>query len=94
MEYIRSHWKHDSPDDPVVMYYEIGNERIVLRVIEVFPDGSTGYADRARKVEVGGTHLGEGAVPAFDEIKQVTGIESVLITKSEFEDAWRRAVDE
>jgi hypothetical protein len=38
-EYIRVLWKHDSPDEPIEMHYEVLEDRAVVRMVERFIDG-------------------------------------------------------
>jgi len=38
-EYIRVLWKHQDPDEPIDMYYEVLPDRGVPRMVEIFPDG-------------------------------------------------------
>jgi hypothetical protein len=37
-EYIRALWKHDNPNDPVEMHYEVLPNRAVPRLVEVSAD--------------------------------------------------------
>ena len=43
MEYVKLFWKHDYPDDPVVIIYEadLDDERYAVRLIDIFADGHT-----------------------------------------------------
>jgi hypothetical protein len=47
MIYIKVRWKHDDPNNPILLYGEMDDERWEVRKVEVFPNGSFGYADRA-----------------------------------------------
>src|SRR5262249_25192281 len=38
-EWIRVEWRHDSPDDPVVLYSELDAERWETRKVDVYADG-------------------------------------------------------
>src|SRR5258705_5449026 len=38
-EYIRVLWKHDSPDEPIEMHYEVLEDRAVVRMVERVIDG-------------------------------------------------------
>jgi hypothetical protein len=81
MLYIKVRWKHDDPNDPILLYIEMDNDRWELRRVEIFSDGSFGYADRS--ASRGTTSLSpEPANPEF---------EPVAITKDEFEAMWLKA---
>ncbi|MGO4722579.1 MULTISPECIES: DUF6881 domain-containing protein [unclassified Inquilinus] len=66
MSYIRVQWVHSFPDEPVWLISELDGNRRETRKVEIFADGSKGYA--AEGVEIGGTRLGFEAAPTLKEI--------------------------
>jgi hypothetical protein len=44
MQYIKVVWKHDHPEEPIVLYSELDEDRWEVRKVEVFRVGSAGYA--------------------------------------------------
>jgi hypothetical protein len=89
MSYIKVSWKQDDPHYPILLYSEMDDERWEIRKVEVFPDGSFGYADRA--TSRGSTFLGLEPIPTLSEIAEKLEFEPVAITKDEFEAMWLRA---
>jgi hypothetical protein len=72
-EYIRVLWKHDSPDDPVEMHYEVLADRVVPRMVEIFADGRA-QADRldwhaARYPAFVGVSLIDGDMMTAEQIR-------------------------
>ncbi len=88
MQYIKTHWIHKEPDEPVWIYSELDADRWEVRKVEVFPDGSIGYADATGSK--GPTWLGEVPVPPLSEIDSPGELETVEIDQSEFESVWAR----
>jgi hypothetical protein len=88
MQYIKTHWIHTEADEPVWIYSELDAHRWEVRKIEVFPDGSCGYADAAESK--GSTWLCEIAVPPLSEIDSPGELETVEIDPAEFESIWAR----
>ncbi len=89
MDYIKVSWKQDNPHTPVLLYSEMDDERWEVRKVEVFPDGSFGYADRS--TSRGTTFLGLEPIPTLSEIAAIPEFEPVAITKDEFEAMWLKA---
>jgi hypothetical protein len=72
-EYIRVLWKHDSPDEPIEMHYEVLADRSVPRMIEIFIDGRA-QADRldwhaGRYPSFVGSSLVSGDMDSADHIR-------------------------
>ena len=55
MNYIRVRWLHENPEAPVLVVSELDDHRWERRKVEVFADGSKGYAMEGE--ERGGTRL-------------------------------------
>jgi hypothetical protein len=88
MNYICVKWIHSSPDEPVWLYSEIDADRWEKRKVEIFADGTYGYASAA---ESGGeTRLGQVPVPPLTEIANDPQFEPSEITKEKFEEVWQR----
>jgi hypothetical protein len=86
MSYISVRWIHQNPGEPIWLLSELDNERWEMRKIEVFADGSKGYASKTE--EVAGTALGTSPVPPLAEIAADAEFIPREITADEFEAAW------
>jgi hypothetical protein len=100
-EYIRVLWKHDSPDEPIEMHYEVLADRTVPRMIETFIDGRA-QADRldwhaTRYPSFVGSSLVSGDMDSADQIRASVAedtpgeFEVFDSTQHEFEAAFARA---
>jgi hypothetical protein len=92
MTYILVNWKHHDPNEPVLLYSELDESRFEVRKVEIFPDGTCGYADADGGTR--GTGLGLVATPELDEITRDPQFEAVVITKDEFDAVWSRVAPE
>ena len=90
MIYLRCRWKHSFPDEPILLYSELDDERWEHRKVEIFADGRMAYADRHR--ESGDTGLGLVPVPPLAEIAADPQFDPAEISKAEFELVWNDAV--
>jgi hypothetical protein len=100
-EYIRAHWKHNHPDEPVEMHYEVLPDRAVPRMVEVFADGraeADALAWHAPRYPLfQGISLIDGDMPTAAELRAKTAAESPGMfeifesTQLEFEKAFRNA---
>jgi hypothetical protein len=88
VKYLRVGWKHQNPDDPVMLYSELNAERWEVRKVEVFRNGRCGYA--SPEESSGGTELGKVPVPALTEIVKDPQFEPSEISREEFEAVWAR----
>jgi len=86
MEYIRVRWLHDNPKEPIWLVSELDDQRWEIRKVEIFPDGSKGYA--ASEVEHGGTFLGLEPFPPLHQIAADPQFVPERITRAEFEAIW------
>ena len=91
MMYIMVRWLHNLKDEPVMLYSELDSAGREVRKVEVFRDGSCGYADAGE--QRGSTRLGIVPVPDIAEIAKNPEFEPKLITKDEFEQVWQRRQD-
>jgi hypothetical protein len=91
VHYIRVEWRHDNPDYPVWLISELDDDRWETRKVEIFANGSKGYAEKGE--EGGGTFLGLSPVPPSQEIAADPQFVVAEITKEEFEAIWRARHD-
>jgi hypothetical protein len=90
MRHIKIEWKHDYPDDPILLYSEIDDDSWEVRKVEVFRDGQMGYADR--EVSTESTGLGDVPVPSVESIASDPQFVPSLITEEEFDRIWQQAI--
>jgi hypothetical protein len=88
MKYLRVAWKHQHPDEPVLIYSELDERRCEVRKVEVFRDARVGHASSVRSH--GGTGLGIVAVPELNVIAEDAQFEPAEIMAEEFEEVWRQ----
>ena len=86
MNYIRVKWKHSFPDEAVLLYSELDQDRWEVRKVEIFPDGHRGYASSMESF--GGTEIGLVQIPSLEEIAADPQFEPVEISPVEFERVW------
>jgi hypothetical protein len=86
LSYISVQWIHHHLTEPVWLFSELDEQRWETRKVEVFRDGTKGYATKDE--EVGGTRLGERPVPTLTEIAANPQFVAREITKEEFETIW------
>jgi hypothetical protein len=86
MKYIRVHWTHDNRDLPIWLISELDDSHWEVRKVEIWRDGSKGYADRA--TSYGPTGLGGVPLPPFREIAALREFELEEISRADFEAVW------
>ena len=86
MTYIKVRWHHSDADEPVILFSELDQHRWEVRKIEIYADGSCGYA--TAEEQVGGTWLGLVPVPSLAEIAAEAQFEPLETSKEEFERVW------
>lgn len=91
MRYLKVVWRHTSPDDPVLIWSEIGEDGYETRKVEQFADGRLGYADAS--TSVGGSELGEFPVPPLSAIARQKEFTPEAITAKAFEKKWSAALN-
>jgi hypothetical protein len=92
MQYVKVRWAHDFPDDPVVYYSELGEDRYETRKVQIFRDGRMEWADDHHESDTVG--LSEVAFPPLEEIAAQPEFSPTVIDAREFEAVWRQAVAE
>ena len=88
--YLAVEWRHDDPreaGEPVMLYSELDEARWETRKVEVWADGSTGWADADHEVDSG---LSELPIPSLEEIEASGPFRAREITAAEFEAIWRK----
>ena len=86
MEYIDVIWKHHDKEYPVRLVSEIGEDRLELRKLEFFADGTVDVASSDRWSDR--TRLGIAVVPSLEEINHDRQFEGRLISQDDFEALW------
>ncbi len=81
-------WNHHNPEYPVEIYNETSDDLWETRKVEVFSDGSLGYADSESSSKT--TGLGIEPIPPLSEIAKNPEFELIEIAKTEFERIWER----
>lgn len=88
MKYIAVKWKHQHPDEPILLYSEVDDTGWETRKVNVYSDGRNGYADQSEAT--GDTQLSSEPLPALEEIASDPQFEPTEITKDQFEQIWSR----
>lgn len=91
MTYIRVKWFHPMAEEPVFLYSDIDTQRWEVRKVDVFSNGTMGYADRFHNTPGTRTMLSDEPVAELAEIAQDPQFEPTEITKEEFEEVWNKA---
>lgn len=92
MEYLKLYWKHDFPEDPIIIIYEadLDDERYAIRLIDIYADGHTdNQEDRAWG------YVTEAPVPTVEEFNTTDYGEefhACLTSKEEFEKIWNTGI--
>lgn len=89
MKYVKVKWEHEPNQYPKFMYSELSNSNHETRKVEVFCDGSYGFAEEGKNK--GSTVLGELPLPTLDDINRDTQFLAENISKVEFEEVWCKA---
>jgi hypothetical protein len=86
MKYICVKWIHSIPSEPVLLYSELDSDGWEVRKVEVWADGTKGYASETESS--GSTKLSEEPLPSLDEIASDPQFQPTEITNEEFEALW------
>jgi hypothetical protein len=92
MEYIKIYWIHDNENEPVILYSELDNERFEVRKVEIYKDGSMGWA--SSQAEFGGTALSPEPILDNIEIARDPYFLLSLVDRQEFEEVWEECAGE
>jgi hypothetical protein len=91
LKYLKVAWLHNFPDEPIIIYSEVDDNKNEVRKLELFRDGKIGYA--FNDIEYGGSRLSECPLPELEEIASDPQFNPVEITKEEFEKVWTEKVN-
>jgi len=89
MNYIRVNWKHEIASEPTCIYSEVDGAGWEIRKVEVFQDGTMGFASNLKSA--GGTGLSKEPLPSLDKIAIDPQFEPATISSDEFERIWQSA---
>ncbi|PTY02049.1 hypothetical protein DB347_25160 [Opitutaceae bacterium EW11] len=90
--YIAVEWRHEHPNEPILLLAEVDAAGWEQRKVEVFRNGARGYANsNAHSLN---TRLGEAPVPTVAEIAENPEFVPRIISREEFERAWEEARSE
>ncbi|MDE7424416.1 MAG: hypothetical protein K2N51_12145 [Lachnospiraceae bacterium] len=92
MTYIKVSWKHDFPDESILIFSELDNNQNEIRKVEVYRGNWWRYA--CEYGNKNGTSLSECELPELSVINEDIQFEGVEIEKDEFEKVWKRALGE
>jgi hypothetical protein len=84
--YLHIHWKKAGPGEPGHTYSELDGARHEIRKVELFSNGTRGFADASE--EAGGTILGTLPVPPLAELAGDPAFEAKEIAVEEFQRQW------
>jgi hypothetical protein len=79
-------WKDASPDEPILLYGELDDERWEVRKVEIFRDNSKIYASETESH--GDIELSYEPIPTLAEINENPQFEACEISQDEFEKVW------
>ena len=88
MRYIDLEWIHDFQDEPVRLISEVGHKNYELRKLEIYRDGSVGFA--TDNIEYGVARLGTSEIPTIDEINAQKEFNGCEIDKHDFDLLWNQ----
>ncbi len=84
--YLYIRWKKPGPGEPGHTYSELDGARHEIRKVELFANGTRGFADAQE--EIGGTFLGTLPVPPLAELAGDPAFEAKEIAAEEFQRQW------
>lgn len=88
--YLKVRWTHDYRDAPVLLLSELDSDRCEIRKVEIFSDGTMGYASKNDSAR--GTQLYEVPVETEEEILSDPQFSIEAVTAEEFERVWESAL--
>lgn len=91
MHYVAVEWLHDTPDEPVHLYYELDEDRCERRKVEQYRDGTMHFADASHGQ--GTTFLSWEPHPPQAEIEVDPEFQVQEMTAQTFERIWHKATE-
>lgn len=92
MRYICIEFETYEDRVPQTIYSEIDDLGYEVRKIEIYFDGTVGYASYER--EVGKTLLADQMIPTVDDINIEKDVRAIHLTNKEFESLWLKYTQE
>ncbi|AYV45206.1 hypothetical protein CFHF_03645 [Caulobacter flavus] len=102
LSHYRCDWNHDHAEEPVAIFYEVDDEGRVLRLVDVFRDGSrerdavAGYVGREHELPGEGSLSEDDFHDSVEALLEGDGAEDgddrlslTRVAAGEFEAAWR-----
>lgn len=89
MLYLEVNWINPTAEEPVQLLSEMNGQRAEKRKIEIFADGTMGFADKSKASH--GTRLSVTPVSSIAAINADPEFACELIGRDKFERLWRRA---
>jgi len=89
MRHVKIIWTHNETSDPNIMFYEISENNEILRQVELFSDGSYGFANSA--MERHSFITNDIPFPSNEEINSELDLHAFDIDRERFEVIWTRA---
>ncbi|MFF4392662.1 DUF6881 domain-containing protein [Streptomyces sp. NPDC001552] len=89
MKYWQVNWLHDTPEDPVTIYSEIGEDGYETRKVHVYLDGSMLRADEHHESR----EIGLGEIPVGDiaDVAAQPEFQAKVVTQAVFESVWEKS---
>jgi hypothetical protein len=88
MKYLEVEWCHSIPSEPVKLYSELDDGMWEIRKVEIYADGTAGYADAENRTR--GTRLSLEPLPSVAEIASDPQFKPREISAQDFEIVWNR----
>jgi hypothetical protein len=89
VRYVKTSWRHDFDDEPVLIYSELDEDSYETRKVEVFRDGRSEWSDENHQTDNIG--LSEIPFPSATEISALSEFDVEEIASKEFEQVWEGA---
>jgi hypothetical protein len=87
MKHLEVDWYHSIPNEPVKLYLELDDQMWEVRKVEVYSDGTAGYADAENGTR--GTKLSIEPLPSMDDIASDPQFKPREISAHVFELVWK-----
>jgi hypothetical protein len=86
---VKVRWIHELPDEPVLLYSEIDDQRTELRKVEEYRDGRLDAVNAVS--HTGSMVLSATAMPSLAEINAQSEFHGEPMSEDELEQVWDRA---
>lgn len=87
MDYWRTLWRHDDPDEPTEFLSEVGADLYEVRRVDIYRDGRLVFTDEI--FSSGTTELSDQRMDRGEDLSEEVDV--LRISKNEFENIWLRA---